>query len=210
MSDGHGLHPSATTLNPSNTSLHPASTLHPGQPNNGLHPINPGNSGLHPITIAAAHDPNSSGLGSGSGSGSSGSGGMLAEVPPDVPITEAEVGEYREQDRFLPIANVSRIMKAAVPPTAKIAKDAKECVQECVSEFISFITSEAAERCLSEKRKTIGGEDILYAMGTLGFDNYTETLKIHLAKLRASGGTSSSSRTEHPIEPRIPEEDSNS
>ena len=24
----------------------------------------------------------------------------------------------------------------------KIAKDAKECVQECVSEFISFITSE--------------------------------------------------------------------
>jgi histone H3/H4 len=76
-------------------------------------------------------------------------------------------------------------MKAAVPPTAKIAKDAKECVQECVSEFISFITSEAAERCLSEKRKTIGGEDILYAMGTLGFDNYTETLKIHLAKLRA-------------------------
>ncbi|KAF9443167.1 histone-fold-containing protein [Macrolepiota fuliginosa MF-IS2] len=100
------------------------------------------------------------------------------------PITEQEVGEYREQDRFLPIANVSRIMKAAVPPTAKIAKDAKECVQECVSEFISFITSEAAEKCQLEKRKTIGGEDILYAMGTLGFENYAETLKIHLAKLR--------------------------
>ena len=26
----------------------------------------------------------------------------------------------------------------------QIAKDAKECVQECVSEFISFITSEAS------------------------------------------------------------------
>ena len=48
----------------------------------------------------------------------------------------------REQDRFLPIANVSRIMKKALPSNAKIAKDAKECVQECVSEFISFITSE--------------------------------------------------------------------
>ena len=71
-----------------------------------------------------------------------------------------------------------------MPPTAKIAKDAKECVQECVSEFISFITSEAAEKCLMEKRKTIGGEDILYAMGMLGFENYAETLKIHLAKLR--------------------------
>ena len=82
------------------------------------------------------------------------------------------------------IANVSRIMKASVPPTAKIAKDAKECVQECVSEFISFITSEAAEKCQTEKRKTIGGEDILLAMNLLGFENYCETLKIYLAKLR--------------------------
>ena len=29
----------------------------------------------------------------------------------------------------------------------KIAKDARECAQECVSEFISFITSEASDRC---------------------------------------------------------------
>lgn len=75
-------------------------------------------------------------------------------------------------------------MKGAVPITAKISKEAKECVQECVSEFISFITSEAAEKCQMEKRKTIGGEDILYAMTTLGFENYAETLKIHLTKLR--------------------------
>lgn len=50
----------------------------------------------------------------------------------------------REQDRFLPIANISRIMKKALPPNGKIAKDAKETVQECVSEFISFVTSEYA------------------------------------------------------------------
>ncbi|KAI0070650.1 histone-fold-containing protein [Panus rudis PR-1116 ss-1] len=107
-----------------------------------------------------------------------------AEQAEAAPITEQDIGEYREQDRFLPIANVSRIMKSSVPGTAKISKEAKECVQECVSEFISFITSEAAEKCQMEKRKTIGGEDILYAMGTLGFENYAEVLKIHLAKLR--------------------------
>ncbi|KAI0702629.1 histone-fold-containing protein [Earliella scabrosa] len=107
-----------------------------------------------------------------------------SEVPEPTPITAQEVGEYREQDRFLPIANVSRIMKASVPESTKISKEAKECVQECVSEFISFITSEAGERCLMEKRKTIGGEDILYAMATLGFENYAEALKIHLARLR--------------------------
>ncbi|KAJ7336271.1 transcriptional activator [Mycena albidolilacea] len=165
----------------------------------GLHPIDiahhnrdsPSGS-MHPIHIAAAHPD-----------GGNASNSMVAAPDPSdsVEITEQEVGEYREQDRFLPIANVSRIMKASVPPTAKIAKDAKECVQECVSEFISFITSEAAERCLSEKRKTIGGEDILYAMGTLGFDNYAETLKIHLAKLRQN--SSSAPRVEQPIEPRI-------
>ncbi|KAI0360300.1 histone-fold-containing protein [Trametes cingulata] len=116
------------------------------------------------------------------------------DAPEPAPITEQEVGEYREQDRFLPIANVSRIMKASVPATAKISKEAKECVQECVSEFISFITSEAAEKCQMEKRKTIGGEDILYAMATLGFENYAETLKIHLAKLRQHQATPGNSR----------------
>jgi len=37
----------------------------------------------------------------------------------------------REQDRFLPIANVTRITKKALPTNAKISKDAKETVQEC-------------------------------------------------------------------------------
>ena len=50
-----------------------------------------------------------------------------------------------EQDRLLPIANVARIMKRGLPENAKIAKEAKECIQECVSEFISFVTSEGKE-----------------------------------------------------------------
>ncbi|KAF9171972.1 Nuclear transcription factor Y subunit B-3 [Entomortierella chlamydospora] len=95
-----------------------------------------------------------------------------------------EMDDYKEQDRFLPIANVARIMKKALPDNAKIAKEAKETVQECVSEFISFITSEASDRCQLEKRKTINGEDILWAMQSLGFENYAEALKIYLSKYR--------------------------
>lgn len=53
-----------------------------------------------------------------------------------------------------------------------------------MSEFISFITSEASERCHQEKRKTINGEDILFAMSTLGFDMYVEPLKLYLQKFR--------------------------
>ncbi|KAK4230524.1 histone-fold-containing protein [Podospora fimiseda] len=81
-------------------------------------------------------------------------------------------------------APVARIMKNALPENAKIAKEAKECMQECVSEFISFITSEASEKCHQEKRKTVNGEDILFAMTSLGFENYAEALKIYLSKYR--------------------------
>ena len=47
-----------------------------------------------------------------------------------------------------------------------------------------YLCSEASERCQAEKRKTINGEDILFAMSTLGFDNYVEPLKLYLQKYR--------------------------
>ncbi len=42
----------------------------------------------------------------------------------------------------------------------------------------------ASEKCQQEKRKTVNGEDILFAMTSLGFENYAEALKIYLAKYR--------------------------
>ncbi|CAO3579777.1 unnamed protein product [Absidia cylindrospora] len=75
--------------------------------------------------------------------------------------------DLKEQDRFLPIANVARIMKKSLPDNAKIAKEAKD-----------------VDRCQQEKRKTINGEDILWAMQSLGFENYAEALKIYLGKYR--------------------------
>ncbi|THU48922.1 hypothetical protein C4D60_Mb06t04110 [Musa balbisiana] len=93
----------------------------------------------------------------------------------------------KEQDRFLPVANVSRIMKRSLPANAKISKEAKETVQECVSEFISFITGEASDKCQREKRKTINGDDLLWAMTTLGFDSYVGPLKAYLNKASMKG-----------------------
>ncbi|KAJ9171099.1 hypothetical protein P3X46_019147 [Hevea brasiliensis] len=98
----------------------------------------------------------------------------------------------KEQDRFLPIANVSRIMKKSLPANAKISKEAKETVQECVSEFISFITGEASDKCQKEKRKTINGDDLLWAMTTLGFENYVGPLKVYLNKYRETEGEKNS------------------
>ncbi|KAM7250318.1 hypothetical protein ACFE04_022201 [Oxalis oulophora] len=102
--------------------------------------------------------------------------------------TNPSSSSLREQDRLLPIANVSRIMKKGLPANAKISKDAKETVQECVSEFISFITGEASDKCQREKRKTINGDDLLWAMTTLGFEDYVEPLKLYLQRFREIEG----------------------
>lgn len=81
--------------------------------------------------------------------------GMASEAPASPGGGSHESGDQspksnvRDQDRYLPIANISRIMKKALPANGKIAKDAKETVQECVSEFISFITSEYDFFCFS-------------------------------------------------------------
>ncbi|KAK3432248.1 hypothetical protein EUGRSUZ_E03857 [Eucalyptus grandis] len=102
----------------------------------------------------------------------------------------------REQDRFMPIANVIRIMRKILPPHAKISDDAKETIQECVSEYISFITGEANDRCQREQRKTITAEDVLWAMSKLGFDDYIEPLTIYLHRYREIEGDRGSLRSE--------------
>ncbi|KDP39443.1 hypothetical protein JCGZ_03725 [Jatropha curcas] len=110
----------------------------------------------------------------------------------------------KEQDRFLPIANVGRIMKKVSPANGKISKDAKETVQECVSEFISFVTGEASDKCQREKRKTINGDDIIWAITTLGFEDYVVPLKTYLVKYREVEGEKlnipKQQRTEHRLQ----------
>ncbi|KAF7108020.1 hypothetical protein CFC21_108576 [Triticum aestivum] len=104
----------------------------------------------------------------------------------------------REQDRLMPIANVIRIMRRALPAHAKISDDAKEAIQECVSEFISFVTGEANERCHMEHRKTVNAEDIVWALNRLGFDDYVVPLSVFLHRMRdpeaATGGAAAGDR----------------
>ena len=76
-------------------------------------------------------DPASGFLPSGAANGTAAAGGGgQQQAPPPI----------REQDRLMPIANVIRIMRRVLPSHAKISDDAKETIQECVSEYISFIT----------------------------------------------------------------------
>jgi histone H3/H4 len=63
--------------------------------------------------------------------------------------TKEEIEEsinFSDPENFLPLANVTKIMRIPLDPEIKIAKDAKEAVVECSCEFIAFITSEACQR----------------------------------------------------------------
>ncbi|CAI0447646.1 unnamed protein product [Linum tenue] len=94
----------------------------------------------------------------------------------------------KEHDRLLPIANVGRKMKQILPPNAKISKEAKETMQECVSEFISFVTAEASDHCHRERRKTVNGDDVCWALSSLGFDDYADPLRRYLHRYRELEG----------------------
>lgn len=98
-----------------------------------------------------------------------------------------------QQERLLPIAIVGRIMKQILPQNAKISKEAKETMQECASEFISFVTGEASEKCKKERRKTVNGDDVCWAIATLGFDDYATPLKRYLERYREIEDRSSAS-----------------
>ena len=67
--------------------------------------------------------------------------------------------------------NVSRSLLAS--------SQASKCLSDNLKTHIR-----AAERCQNEKRKTINGEDLLWAMNALGFENYVEPLKTFLVKYR--------------------------
>ncbi|GAB4845946.1 hypothetical protein Ancab_024952 [Ancistrocladus abbreviatus] len=90
----------------------------------------------------------------------------------------------RGQDTYLPMANVTRIMRRALHPNAKIADDAKDTIQECVSEFIGYITTDVKDRCQNEQRKTITAEDVIWSMDKLGFENYIKPLSLYLKRYR--------------------------
>ena len=106
---------------------------------------------------------------SGHGSFTSGSKSMGAK----------NVTDYmREQDRFMPIANIAKIMARELAHTghAKISQDTKTLMQECATEFICFIMSEANDQAAQAKRKAVSGQDIINACQNMGAHQCQQSL----------------------------------
>ncbi|KAL8038276.1 hypothetical protein ABFX02_11G095500 [Erythranthe guttata] len=112
-------------------------------------------------------------------------------------VNQEPQGFKRDADEYMPIANITRILRRILPTHAKVADDAKEAIQECVSEFISFITAEANRRCRRDYRTTVTPEDVLAAMASLGFDDYyLESLTVFLNNHRTQQDPERGSRNQ--------------
>ncbi|KAL6909638.1 hypothetical protein ACP4OV_001297 [Aristida adscensionis] len=90
--------------------------------------------------------------------------------------------------KTIPTAILNRIMRQALPPRAKVAGDAKESMDRCVAEFAAVVMSTAVQVAREERRVTVTGEDVVAAMGSLGFDDYVGPLAAYLRRYRELRG----------------------
>ncbi|KAL3924096.1 MAG: hypothetical protein SGPRY_004020 [Prymnesium sp.] len=95
---------------------------------------------------------------------------------PGVPST-INLRPLREQDRLLPVSNVFHLVSSQLPANVKVSKDAKIFMQEVISEFIGFVTSEANDVCLFNKQKAISGADIITALQNLDLAMFVAPLE---------------------------------
>ncbi|KAK2386951.1 nuclear transcription factor Y subunit B-4 [Trifolium repens] len=124
-----------------------------------------------------------------------------APAPQINPNNNAFVPQLVEQDKTAAsIRKVTKIMRQSLPPKAKISTNSKEMIQKCVSKFKNIITSKANEHCLREYRKVVKAEDILWAMKSLGFDNYDKAFTHYLKNYRDNGLGPGPGPKEPPVE----------
>ena len=110
-------------------------------------------------------------------------------------LSSAEPMEaLREQDRLLPAANVARVMAATIPQNAKIARDARAFMQELVSEFICFLTSEVNDICIASRRRVMSAKDFVEAANNLDLNEYAELLKPLVPYFEKAGALNSKRR----------------
>ncbi|KAI8100093.1 histone-fold-containing protein [Halteromyces radiatus] len=84
------------------------------------------------------------------------------------------------EDHELPKANVTRVLKHALPPGTALQKNAKLAVSKASTVFINYITSLAHDAAKSNNHKTITPVDVMKAMEIAELDHLLPQLKERL------------------------------
>ncbi|TNV75578.1 hypothetical protein FGO68_gene4753 [Halteria grandinella] len=65
----------------------------------------------------------------------------------------------------------------------KFDREVVELMQEIVTEFVCFVTSDVAEEVKVEKRVSLKGQDLIESLNKLGFSQIAGVLELMLPKL---------------------------
>ena len=68
-------------------------------------------------------------------------------------------------------------------PTITIDREAVELMQELVTEFVCFITSDMAEDVAKDRRVALKGQDLVESLNKLGFPHVADVIELMLPKL---------------------------
>ena len=68
-------------------------------------------------------------------------------------------------------------------PTITIDREAVELMQELVTEFVCFVTSDMAEDVAKDRRVALKGQDLVESLNKLGFPHVADVIELMLPKL---------------------------
>ncbi|KAG2235061.1 histone-fold-containing protein [Thamnidium elegans] len=81
------------------------------------------------------------------------------------------------EDNELPKANVTRVLKTALPPGTALQKDAKLAVSRAATVFINYLSSVANDVAKGANHKTISAPDVFKALEIVELDHLAPQLR---------------------------------
>ena len=117
-------------------------------------------------------------LGGGTHDSATSSADANTDLPP--PSDAQAAAPVLPQQRLLPEKNIAEIIVSVLPKNVKLSSQVTSLIREMSTDFIGFVTSEAASVAASEGRHTIHAEDLLKAMCDLGAWRASAHLVSHL------------------------------
>ncbi|KAK4515820.1 Phenylalanine 4-monooxygenase (Phe-4-monooxygenase) [Mucor velutinosus] len=85
------------------------------------------------------------------------------------------------EDNELPKANVTRVLKSALPPGTALQKDARLAVSKAATVFINYVSSVANDVAKGANHKTISAADVFKALDICELEHMVPELQESLA-----------------------------
>ncbi|EUC37623.1 hypothetical protein COCVIDRAFT_104390 [Bipolaris victoriae FI3] len=104
------------------------------------------------------------------------------EPSPVAPRSAPRDDSLGVEDLNLPKSIVQRLAKGVLPPNTQIQKDALLAMSKSATVFVNYITSCAAEKALSNGKKTVMPKDVFDAMQELEFAFMLPRLEAEVTK----------------------------